>query len=124
MPSSSPSPPLPDANSPEAKLILELRRGCLVLATLSQLKSPQYGYSLLQELAQQGLEVEQGTLYPLLRRLAKQGLLSDEWLVEGPRPRKYYRLNDEGHRVLASLTNHWQEIVQVMEGLLADPAGD
>ena len=74
------------------KLVLELRRGILVLATLSQLDEAKYGYSLMQELADQGLEIEQGTLYPLLRRLEYQELLESEWNVEGSRPRRYYHL--------------------------------
>jgi DNA-binding PadR family transcriptional regulator len=79
--------------TPSDKLVLELRRGALVLATLSQLESERYGYSLVQRLAERGLAIEQGTLYPLLRRLDEQGLLDSDWKVEGPRPRKYYQLS-------------------------------
>ena len=74
------------------KLTQELRRGILVLATLSQLHEARYGYALIDELSKRGLEIEQGTLYPLLRRLEDQGLLESEWNVEGSRPRRYYTI--------------------------------
>ena len=77
-------------------VILELRRGVIVLAVLSQLSEPQYGYSLIKRLADGGLELDQGTLYPLLRRLESQGLLTSDWRIEGERPRRYYVLSDEG----------------------------
>lgn len=102
------------------KLRLELRRGVVVLAVLSQMDEPQYGYSLVQTLAEQGLEIEEGTLYPLLRRLEKQGLLESEWEVGETRPRKYYRISKEGRKVLDTLTGDWFETVDVMRGLLID----
>ena len=79
-----------------SKLRLELRRGVVVLAVLSRLTDRQYGYSLIQELAERGLDVEEGTLYPLLRRLEKQGLLASGWEVGETRPRKYYQINKQG----------------------------
>lgn len=100
------------------KLVLELRRGILVLATLSQLDEAKYGYSLMQELADQGLEIEQGTLYPLLRRLEDQELLESEWNVEGSRPRRYYQLSSMGAEVLRSLSEEWIELVGVIDDLL------
>lgn len=102
----------------------ELRRGALVLAVLSRLRSPKYGYSLIEELGGRGLEVEQGTLYPLLRRLDEQGLLESSWNVEGARPRKYYELSDAGRSALESLTASWQGLVQVLEGLLEGGTDD
>ena len=89
-------------------LINELRRGTLVLAVLSQLDEPQYGYSLKQRLAEGGLDVEQGTLYPLLRRLEKQGLLDSEWSIETSRPRRYYVLNQAGRETLETLAGEWR----------------
>lgn len=106
------------------KLASELRRGTLVLATLCQLHSPKYGYSLVQDLAGNGLEVEQGTLYPLLRRLDEQGLLESSWNVEGSRPRKYYQLSATGADVLEALTNQWSALVDVLTRLLDDSEGD
>ena len=100
------------------KLTQELRRGILVLATLSQLNSAMYGYALIEELSKQGLEIDQGTLYPLLRRLEDQGLLESKWNVEGSRPRRYYKLSPTGAKLLQVLRNDWQELVKVMEGLL------
>ena len=100
------------------KLTQELRRGILVLAALSQLEKAKYGYSLMNSLAAWGLEIDQGTLYPLLRRLESQGLLSSEWDVDGSRPRRYYVLSPTGQQVLAALTTEWRGLTAVMEQLL------
>ncbi len=97
--------------------LAELRRGVLVLAVLSRLRTPQYGYSLRQALAEGGMPIEEGTLYPLLRRLESQGLLASEWNTEQS-PRRYYRLNAEGERMLAALTEAWREQVRVMNSFL------
>ena len=99
-------------------LINELRRGTLVLTVLSQLDEQQYGYSLKQRLADRGLEIEQGTLYPLLRRLEKQGLLDSEWSLETSRPRRYYVLNGTGREVLETLKAEWKALSAVLERLL------
>ena len=103
---------------PVDSLVSELRRGTLVLCVLSQLRNQQYGYSLQQSLVENGLDIEQGTLYPLLRRLEEQGLLDSEWSVTTSRPRKYYIINAEGQRVLASLAEAWQHIVATIDELL------
>jgi DNA-binding PadR family transcriptional regulator len=100
-------------------LALELRRGALTLAVLSRLQEERYGYDLKQSLDARGLEINEGTLYPLLRRLEKQGLLESDWKIEGgSRPRRYYRLNQTGATVLANLTIEWQSLVGVMHHLL------
>jgi PadR family transcriptional regulator PadR len=104
-------------------LINELRRGTLVLTVLSQLDEPQYGYSLKQRLAEGGLDVEQGTLYPLLRRLEKQGLLDSEWSIETSRPRRYYVLNRDGRETLDTLAREWRALTEVMERLLGLETG-
>jgi DNA-binding PadR family transcriptional regulator len=96
----------------------ELRRGMIVLAVLSQLGQEQYGYSLLKLLSDQGLEVDQGTLYPLLRRLESQGLLSSDWKIEGSRPRRYYVISPEGQEVLPRLKEEWNKIVSMMERMM------
>lgn len=100
-------------------LRLELRRGVVVLAVLSQMKTDRYGYSLIQQLGEKGLDVEEGTLYPLLRRLEKQGLLESQWEVGESRPRKYYRISPAGRDLLAALKADWYETVKVMEGILS-----
>lgn len=97
---------------------LELRRGALVIAVLSQLHEEQYGYSLKKALGDRGLEIEEGTLYPLLRRLETQGLLESKWRVEEARPRRYYVLNAKGAQVLEELTGNWRTLVRSMERLL------
>ncbi len=100
------------------KLTQELRRGVLVLAVLSQLEQNKYGYALMGDLSERGLEIDQGTLYPLLRRLESQGLLQSEWSVEGSRPRRYYVLSAEGTRLLDMLKTEWRNLTNMMEGLL------
>lgn len=105
------------------KLLLELRRGVLVLAVLSQLDTAEYGYSLKQELSDRGLDINEGTLYPLLRRLESQGLLESDWqVVDDARPRRYYRISPMGRTILSNLTEEWRSLVNVMNGLLL-PAG-
>jgi PadR family transcriptional regulator PadR len=105
--------------APAFKLDTELRRGALVLAVLSQMHTAQYGYSLRQALAEQGMPIEEGTLYPLLRRLEEQGLLASDWRIEdGNPPRRYYKLNSKGTRLLADLTANWQALVVTMNRLL------
>ncbi len=101
------------------KLTQELRRGILVLAALSQLEEEKYGYALINSLAEKGLDIEQGTLYPLLRRLESQGLLQSEWNVEGSRPRRYYVISPKGKIILKELAAEWQNLGVVMKSLLA-----
>ena len=106
--------------TPLSKRELELRRGALVLAVLSQLREAQYGYSLRQALAQRGMPIEEGTLYPLLRRLEAQGLLASEWRIEDGPPRRYYRLNHAGDALLADLTATWNALSATMAALLKE----
>jgi len=96
----------------------ELRRGVIAIAVLSQLADEQYGYSLLKRLTDQDLEIDQGTLYPLLRRLESQGLLVSNWRIEGERPRRYYQLSPDGQRALVELTREWQNLVMVLDQML------
>lgn len=103
-----------------SKLEHELRRGVVVLATLSQLRKPRYGYELRLALADRGMPIEEGTLYPLLRRLETQGLLMSEWNVDGGSPRRYYSLNADGRKLLEKLTESWQGMNQAMDRLLEE----
>jgi DNA-binding PadR family transcriptional regulator len=89
------------------KLKVELRRGALGLAVLAALRVERYGYTLRQMLDDAGLRIEEGALYPLLRRLESQGLLTSEWREEGKRNKRFYRLSDDGERVLAKLLAEW-----------------
>jgi PadR family transcriptional regulator PadR len=104
------------------KLDQELRRGVVVLAVLSQLRQAQYGYSLRQALAASGMPIEEGTLYPLLRRLEGQGVLASDWRLEEGPPRRYYRLNAAGEALLAALTTSWRDLNAVMDHLLSEGA--
>ncbi len=96
----------------------ELRRGTLVLSVLSQLKQPAYGYTLVQQMKQKGLEIEQNTLYPLLRRLEKQDILDSFWKLEDGRQRRYYKLSAFGGEVLEELAKEWTRTVQTVGELL------
>ncbi len=99
-------------------LTLELRRGVIILAVLSQLDEEQYGYSLMSKLTERGLEIDQGTLYPLLRRLESRELLESHWRVEESRPRRYYTISAKGAEVLPLLIEEWNQLTEVMKGLL------
>ena len=101
-------------------LRLELRRGCLVLAVLAELRTEQYGYTLRKELAERGLEVDEGTLYPLLRRLESQGLLSSEWREEDKRNKRFYKISRDGKMVLKQLLAEWQGIGLSLEEILKE----
>jgi DNA-binding PadR family transcriptional regulator len=101
-------------------LASELRRGVLVLAVLAQCDEVQYGYSLKQQLSAAGLDINEGTLYPLLRRLEGQGLLASEWLVTEDRPRRYYKLSPAGAEVLQKLIREWQDLVGVVARVLPE----
>lgn len=87
------------------------------MVILAQLRDAHYGYALRERLAQAGLDVVEGTLYPLLRRLEKQGLLSSEWCVEDNRPRRYYRTSERGRRELQALGAAWDELLIAVEQL-------
>jgi PadR family transcriptional regulator PadR len=99
-------------------LRLELRRGCLILAVLAELRSERYGYTLRKALAEQGMEIDEGTLYPLLRRLESQGLLMSEWREEEKRNKRFYRLSPEGKQVLKQLTAEWKTINESLNAIL------
>ncbi|MGW0807742.1 PadR family transcriptional regulator [Nonomuraea sp. NPDC002799] len=102
------------------KLELELRRGVVVLAALSQLHTARYGYELRQSLAESGMTIEEGTLYPLLRRLESQGVLTSEWRTDGGAPRRYYVLSTEGRELYQRLTVAWRGLNDTMDRLLKD----
>ena len=103
-------------------LRLELRRGCLTLAVLAQLKQEHYGYTLRKELAERGLEIDESTLYPLLRRLETQGLLVSQWREEDKRNKRFYRLSTEGEQILARLLDEWNAINTSVSRILNPPS--
>ncbi|MCT8136728.1 PadR family transcriptional regulator [Anaerobacillus sp. CMMVII] len=112
-----------DVNEIVEKMLQELRRGTISIGVLSLLTKPQYGYSLVTMLADKGIQVEAGTLYPLLRRLEKQGLLESEWDTNEARPRKYYLLSPIGKEVYQRICIEWRAIVKSLDGLLNDEGG-
>src|SRR5215204_3074386 len=104
--------------------IQELRRGTVVLACLIVLRTPDYGYALLERLAGFGFPVDANTLYPLLRRLEKQGLLTSDWNTDEARPRKFYRTSATGERLAEVLTADWHLIDQALTRLTMEDTGD
>jgi DNA-binding PadR family transcriptional regulator len=104
--------------TPRENLSLELRRGALVLAVLLELRSEEYGYSLKKLLSEKGLEIDEGTLYPLLRRLESQGLLKSAWRVEEGRPRRYYQASAQGEKLAKELAAEWRKLAGVLGRLI------
>lgn len=100
------------------KLRLELRRGSLVLAVLAALKTERYGYTLRKVLGDAGLAIDEGALYPMLRRLEDQGLLTSEWREEDKRNKRFYRVSREGAALLSELTSEWRAINGALDNLL------
>jgi PadR family transcriptional regulator PadR len=99
-------------------LRMELRRGCLTLAVLAQLRQERYGYTLRKALAERGLEIDESTLYPLLRRLEAQGLLASEWREEEKRNKRFYRLSSDGEQIFDQLLKEWQAINTSINSIL------
>jgi len=99
-------------------LRLELRRGCLTLAVLAQLRQERYGYTLRKALADDGLTIDESTLYPLLRRLEAQGLLASQWREEDKRKKRFYRLSTEGEVMLVRLLEEWRRISASLEKII------
>jgi len=102
-------------------LRLELRRGSLTLAVLAQLRQEHYGYTLRKDLAERGLEIDESTLYPLLRRLETQGLLVSQWREEDKRNKRFYRLSPEGEQILIRLLDEWQAINASINRIFEQP---
>ena len=92
------------------KLRLEMRRGVIVLAVLAQLQSEHYGYSLRKALIEQGVNIDEGTLYPLIRRLEQQGLLMSEWRKEDKRKKRFYSMTTSGREVYGRLCEEWRQL--------------
>ena len=101
-------------------LRLELRRGCVIVAALAALRSEQYGYTLRKALSEQGMDIDEGTLYPLLRRLESQGLLVSEWREEDKRNKRFYRLSADGRQILKQLLAEWETIDSSLRGILQE----
>lgn len=106
-----------------AGLVQELRRGTIILGVLSQLTTPQYGYSLVTVLEEKNIQIDPGTLYPLLRRLEKQELLESRWDTDEARPRKYYILSEFGREVYRQLCQEWKSMIASVEGLIEEGGG-
>ncbi len=102
------------------KLKLELRRGSLILAVLGALSAEHYGYTLRGVLAERGVEIDEGALYPMLRRLESQGLLTSQWREEGRRQKRFYRLSPEGAAALTTLTREWRAMNAALSEILKE----
>ena len=101
-------------------LRLELRRGALVLAVLAALRTERYGYTLKSELGARGVEIEEGALYPMLRRLETQGLLTSEWREESRRQKRFYRLSADGAAALQELAEDWRRLNTAISGIVEE----
>lgn len=101
-----------------SSMVLELRRGIIVLCVLGKLHLPTYGYNLVADLGEDGIKVEANTLYPLLRRLEGQGLLESSWETGGAKPRKYYVITDFGKEIFDALKGYWKETTMSIEQIL------
>jgi PadR family transcriptional regulator PadR len=101
-------------------LRLELRRGCLAVAVLCALRTERYGYTLRKELAEQGLDIDEGTLYPLLRRLEAQGALQSEWREEDKRKKRFYVLSAAGRALLKQLVTEWDGLDASLHAILKE----
>lgn len=112
-----------DVNEVIHSILSELRRGTIVIGVLSQLSEPQYGYSLVAVLEEKGFAVDPGTLYPLLRRLEKQGLLESHWDTNEARPRKYYLISELGKEVYAGLCMEWQGMAGSLAAIIGPMGG-
>lgn len=99
-------------------LMLELRRGTIVLCVLSQLGEAQYGYTLVKLMEDKGVRIDTNTLYPLLRRLEKQEILTSVWETDSSKPRKYYQRTAFGTEVYNRLKQEWYEMNDSMTQLL------
>ncbi len=100
-----------------AKAREEIRRGLYQVAVVALLQQEMYGYQLAHVMEEKGLPVEEGTLYPMLRRLEEQGLLLSRWVLEGKRPRKHYVRTEAGHAYLEGLQPFWQQLSQALNGI-------
>lgn len=109
-----------DSREALANLIPELKRGTVVLAVLGLLGEPVYGYSLIQLLLAKGVEAEANTLYPLLRRLEKQGLLTSSWETTTGKPRKYYTRTEQGTKVFAEMKREWNTLAESIRGIVEE----
>ena len=114
---------MPVDNNLFENLRLELRRGSLILAVLAQLRTEQYGYTLRKALAERGMEIDEGTLYPLLRRLETQGLLVSEWREEDKRNKRFYVLSAGGKQILEQLLAEWKSIDSSLHEIVNQPNG-
>lgn len=100
------------------RLLPEMRRGVMQIAILTLLREKCYGYSLCKSLAERGFPIEEGTLYPILRRMEDQEIIHSTWNTEGPRPRKYYLITRAGNELLKKLELEWEEISKSLEKIL------
>lgn len=102
---------------------VEVKRGLMQVAVMCLLENEKYGYDIVKSLKDGGLSIEEGTLYPILRRLEEEGLLSSRWETNGPRPRKYYMITDYGRNVRAKLLESWKSTTDAVNRLESQAAG-
>lgn len=87
----------------------EMKRGFLQLLVLVVLEKEAYGYAMVRSFRDLGYEIEENTLYPLLRRLEKRGLVQGKWDVSEERPRKFYAVTPAGRDMRGQLLDIWDK---------------
>ncbi len=109
-----------DLESTFDNVSVELKRGLTNLVVLSQCKQPAYGYELVKSLAEKGFPLEANTVYPLLRRLEKQGLLRSDWDTSTEKPRKYYQISPDGILFFERLKTYWYENNKIVQEMIEE----
>jgi PadR family transcriptional regulator PadR len=98
----------------------EMNRGFLQILVLALLEKDMYGYSMVRTIRDLGYEVEENTLYPLLRRLEKNGWVKSRWDVSEDRPRKFYSISDAGRALRTELLSVWKKQNQILNHLMEE----
>lgn len=98
----------------------EMNRGFLQVLVLVLLEKNMYGYAMVKQLEEKGYTLEENTLYPLLRRLEKKGLIKGKWDVSEDRPRKFYIISKNGRDVRAELLKIWQRQNEILNHLIKE----
>lgn len=93
----------------------EMKRGFLQLLVLVVLEKEAYGYAMVRAFRDLGYEVEENTLYPLLRRLEKRGLIEGKWDVSEERPRKFYAVTQAGREMRRELLGIWERQDEIIK---------
>jgi DNA-binding PadR family transcriptional regulator len=110
-------------NEPDiGSLETEMNRGFLHILVLAVLEKDMYGYSMVKHIEAMGYKVEENTLYPLLRRLEKNGWIASKWDLSEDRPRKFYAITPEGRTLRAAMLDVWKTQNRVLDKITKETA--